>query len=384
MSSSRNLASKYRPRRVDALVGQEEVKSQMRQLLARKTLPTALLFAGPSGCGKTTAARIFGSTVNCATRDACGKCESCKMSMTDPPTHPDIHEHDSTTARGIDEVRAFLGQARFAPAYNGRIFIIDEVHAFTADAKRALLKLTEEPPANTVFCLCTTEAHSLPVPLIGRCTRLNFTSINPSDMSKHLIHIARKEGLDFADLKSKGKSKEDSAVAAKKLIRTVVELSEGRMRDAVFILESIINMHRDGKFPTIRALMEAYLQKFDLSADHAAIKCLYSVYSGKIKTAISTVYDMQDNPRGLLHAARWLNDKMLCDALGQQVKFPGYGFKKLNELLNERKVTAELPAILRAQAALNNAEWRMNSSSVPPHMILSECVAGIFLPAKKA
>lgn len=377
MTSARNLASKYRPRHIDQVVGQEEVKVQISQLLKKKTLPTALLFAGPSGCGKTTTARIFASTVNCKTRDACGKCESCRMAMMDPPQHPDIHEHDSTTARGIDEVRAFLRQARFAPSFNGRVFIIDEVHAFTADAQKALLKLTEEPPENTVFALCTTEAHKLPVPLIGRCTRLNFTSVAPDEMAKHLIKVARKEGLDFTDLK-KGKKGEDSAVAAKKLVRTVVELSEGRMRDSLFILESVIAMHKEGKFPTIHALMQAYLQKFDLSADHAAIKCVYSIYRGSVKSAISTVYDMQDNPRGLMHAARWLNDKMLCAALGQQVKFPGFGFKKLNELLTEKRCSVELPVILRVQAALNNAEWRMNSSSVPPHMVLSECIHSAF------
>lgn len=126
MSSHRNLASKYRPRRIDAVVGQDEIKPQIRQLLKRKELPTALLFAGPSGCGKTTTARIFASTINCATKDACGKCESCRMAMSDPPQHPDIHEHDSTTARGIDEVRAFLNQARFAPQFNARVFILDE------------------------------------------------------------------------------------------------------------------------------------------------------------------------------------------------------------------------------------------------------------------
>jgi len=378
MASQRNLASKYRPRKIDAIVGQEEVQSQMRQLVKQKALPTALLFSGPSGCGKTTTARIFATTINCATRDACGKCDSCRKAMLDPPQHPDIHEHDSTTARGIDEVRAFLGQARFAPQTRARVFIIDEVHAFTADAKRALLKLTEEPPENTVFCLCTTEAHQLPVPLIGRCTRLNFRAIEASEMAKHLIHIARKEGLDFSELKDKEKDKQ----AAKKLIRTVVELSEGRMRDGVFILESVIAMHRDGKFPTIRALMEAYLKKFDLSADHAAIKCLYAIYSGKQAMAVSTVYDMQDNPRGMLHATRWLNDKVLCAKVGIPVKFPGFGYKKLAELMEDKQIKVSLDTVLATQAALNNAEWRMNSSSVPSHMILSECVGSV-LSSKK-
>lgn len=262
------------------------------------------------------------------------------------------------------------------PKGSRRSVLVKNCHAFSADAKRALLKLTEEPPSNTVFCLCTTEAHQLPVPLIGRCTRLNFTSVDGTEMAKHLVHVARKEGLDFSELKGKD---ENSAAAAKALIRTVVELSEGRMRDSLFILESLIAMHKDGKFPSVQALKEAYLKKFDLSADHAAIKCLYSIYRGSVKGAISTVYDMQDNPRGLLHATRWLNDKMLCEALGQQVKFPGYGFRRLNKLLEEKGVSAEIGPILRAQAALNNAEWRMNSSSVPPHMVLSECVASIFL-----
>lgn len=369
---SRNFAAKYRPRKIDQVVGQEDAKVLLRQLVAAKHLPTTLLFAGPSGCGKTTMARIYASTINCATKNACGKCESCKLAMQDPPQHPDIREIDSSDARGIDDIRTMKEHARFAPQFRARVFILDEVHGLAPAAKNALLKIAEEPPENTVLCLCTTEPHMLQIAMLGRGKRIPVAHIGPQDMSAHLVRVAAKEGLNFKDLSEKGVSAEDTKANIKKLIRTLMDLSEGRMRDALFLLENVVMMHRDGKFPTLKALVEAYLKEFDLTADHAAIKALYCLYSGNLKGAVGTAYDMQDNPRALLHAARWMNDRMLVQVLGKNVRFPGYAFKKLTNLLSSKQMTPSLTSALVVQEQLNAAEWRMNSSSVPPHMLLCE------------
>ena len=81
-----DLASRYRPRRYDDLVGQETVvlwlrkQAAMRKQAASTTGRSVLLF-GPSGTGKTTAGLIYAKALSCETPrngEACGGCVICK------------------------------------------------------------------------------------------------------------------------------------------------------------------------------------------------------------------------------------------------------------------------------------------------------------------
>src|SRR3990172_7606163 len=140
-----SYATKYRPRSLNKIVGNVKTVDVLRGMLKKDRIPSAIMFTGPSGCGKTTLARALYNHLLCEKGSACGKCETCIRK-----DDTDLVEINAANARGIDEMRSVIEQARFKPQYSRkRVIILDELHNATPQAQEALLKPLEEPPADT-------------------------------------------------------------------------------------------------------------------------------------------------------------------------------------------------------------------------------------------
>jgi len=64
--------------------GNSEIVHRLRDMVARKRLPQAVILAGPPGSGKYTLALMLARAMNCLDRtvsdglpDFCGKCSNC-------------------------------------------------------------------------------------------------------------------------------------------------------------------------------------------------------------------------------------------------------------------------------------------------------------------
>ena len=83
----------------------------------------------------------------------CGECPACKK--INSGSHPDIHcLQPFKTSIGIEQILA-LQEKIYRKIYEGkyRICLIDEADKLTPAAANALLKITEEPPAQTIIIL---------------------------------------------------------------------------------------------------------------------------------------------------------------------------------------------------------------------------------------
>ena len=158
------IARKYRPQGFDDVVGQEHVKTTLRNAIAQNRIAHGYIFSGQRGTGKTTMARIIARCLNCIqgpTATPCGVCASCLE--IEAGGSVDVIEIDAASNRGINEMRELRENVRYQPARDRyKVFIVDEAHQITSEAFNALLKTIEEPPAWAVFVLCTTEAHKIP------------------------------------------------------------------------------------------------------------------------------------------------------------------------------------------------------------------------------
>lgn len=74
------------------VIGQEDAKERLLQMVREDRVPHAMLLCGPPGSGKMALALAFASFLLCRERgedDVCGVCPQC--AMLDKWAHPDLH-----------------------------------------------------------------------------------------------------------------------------------------------------------------------------------------------------------------------------------------------------------------------------------------------------
>ncbi len=244
----RSLYREYRPQAFAELVGQDHVARTLKNAIETDTVAHAYIFSGPRGTGKTTTARILAKSLDCIGPDGtldhptatpCGVCRHCVAIAAG--TSLDVLEMDAASNNGVDDVRDLREKIAFAPVGGRRkVYIIDEVHMFSTPAFNAFLKTLEEPPANVVFVLATTEPHKIPETIISRCQRFDFRRPQVRDIATLLGSIVEREN-ERPDGERGGPRIEIQEAALSEVARH----SQGGFRDAIGTLEKLIT-YSDG------------------------------------------------------------------------------------------------------------------------------------------
>ena len=220
----RALYRKWRPQRFADVVGQTAIVTALQNQISAGRIGHAYLFTGTRGTGKTTCAKIFAKAVNCldtASPDPCGECEICKG--IDSGSVMDIIEMDAASNNGVDDIRDLRDEVAYLPSVcKYKVYIIDEVHMLSTAAFNALLKTMEEPPEHVIFILATTEVQKVPVTILSRCQRYDFTRITADDIAGRLLYVAGQEKIEL-----------DENAA-----QLIGRLADGAMRDALSILDT--------------------------------------------------------------------------------------------------------------------------------------------------
>ena len=219
------LYTKYRPQTLGEIVGQEHIKQALSNAIKLDKVSHVYLFTGPRGTGKTSTARILAKSLNCKngpTLTPCGECESCQNIINSVPI--DVIEIDAASNRKVEDAQDILEKIQYVPV-NGKykIYIIDEVHMLSNHAFNALLKTLEEPPANVIFILATTEIQKVPDTIKSRCQRYDFRRITVEDIVSRLKYIAKEEDIKITD----------------DALNYIARTSFGGMRDSIGLLDQL-------------------------------------------------------------------------------------------------------------------------------------------------
>jgi DNA polymerase III subunit gamma/tau len=206
------LYRQYRPHDFAEARGQDHIVAALEAQIKNKKPAHAYLFSGGRGTGKTTFARIL----------------AARLGVTDK----DLFEMDAASNRGIDDVRE-LREGVYAMPFESpyKFYIIDEAHMLTKEAWNALLKTLEEPPSHVIFVLATTDKDKVPDTIQSRCEVYSFKQPNRETLVQTVSDVAKKEGYTLER-------------AAAELLAL---LADGSFRDALSILQKVLNVSVDKK-----------------------------------------------------------------------------------------------------------------------------------------
>lgn len=203
------LYRKYRPRKLESLVGNEQTVSMIEKFASRtpEKRPHSYLLQGSAGCGKTTLAYIIAKMYGCSVES--------------------IEEYNSASFRGIDSVREIQMKMQRKPVGDSkcRVFILEEAHQFTKDAMEALLKPTENCPNHVYFFLTTTNPEKLGAALKTRMTVINLQTLGDDDLVKIMKRVVKLEGAEIVN---------DT------IYSRIAEIAAGSARVALTTLEKVL------------------------------------------------------------------------------------------------------------------------------------------------
>ncbi|MEG1003675.1 DNA polymerase III subunit gamma/tau [Clostridium sp.] len=222
------LYREWRPKTFEDVIGQEHITTTLKNQILNERIAHAYLFCGTRGTGKTSTAKVFAKALNCLNLidgEPCNECEMCKK--INDGLAIDVTELDAASNNGVDKIRDIIEDSKYPPQEaKYKVYIMDEVHMLSTGAVNAFLKTLEEPPANVIFILATTDPQKLPITILSRCQRFDFRRINNSEITARLRKIVENKGV-FAEDKS---------------LDLIARVSDGAMRDSLSILDQAIAM----------------------------------------------------------------------------------------------------------------------------------------------
>ena len=211
-----NLANRYRPSDWSDVTEQKLVVDMLKAMCDDPNFNTRnFLLIGPAGCGKTTLARIMGNYVN--------------EGIGEPI------EIDAASNNGIDAVRNIIDQARSFPVgQNWKVFILDEVHAFSNQAWQALLKTLESGAGKTLFFMATTNPEKIPATILSRVQTFQLSKISLKGIHDRLCYVLDKE-----------KSEGQSITYTDDAVNFIAKMANGGMRDSLTLLDKCLAFSND-------------------------------------------------------------------------------------------------------------------------------------------
>ena len=191
------------------IVGQDRAVGQFLDAWQARRLHHAWLLAGPRGVGKASFARAASCRV---LADAAGPVAGEGLDvpadhrishLLAARSHPDFrmlerleNPKTGTLSRNIsvDQVRGLADLIGTTPSLSAwRAVVIDAADDLEASAANALLKMLEEPPANTVFFLVAHAPGRLLPTIRSRCRRLEFERLDDDTMTSLLNQLIPNE-----------------------------------------------------------------------------------------------------------------------------------------------------------------------------------------------
>ena len=221
---------KYRPKTIDSIVQQNEIKSLLSNAFKTKTL-THMLLHGPPGTGKTTTALTISRYFFHLTEDQYKNIKTTKPYeiLNEKIMKERVLELNASDDNKIkvvrDKIKSFAMSSviNYEGIANFKIIILDEADALTSDSQFALRRIIEKYTESTRFILICNYVTKIIPPLASRCMKLRFQSISTESLDLIIKKIGIKENLQVP----------------KDFIIRLNQITKGDLRESINLLERV-------------------------------------------------------------------------------------------------------------------------------------------------
>lgn len=269
-----DLCSKYRPKSLKDLYGQERVASFFRSVMRRpEEAPRYYLIQGPFGTGKTSLVRAFA-------HDFIGE------GFMSTPNYMEIDSSERRVSEDFDVMKEFI----FQQVRGWKVVVIDEAHLLSPSASQRLLKVFEDFIGSIFIFLCTTNPELMFPPLLSRLHSFSLSLFTPEQCIEYAKQVLAREGLSISD-----RALSVAALNSQGHLRTVVKQCELILfQGEEYYLSSV---------STVWSLLEDY---FFSDADTAdLVQRMYSFHPSELRSYFSYYFrDQVLNPKGK-HGGEW-------------------------------------------------------------------------------
>lgn len=157
------------------------------------------LFVGRTGQGRRAAARELARQLNCLRSKE--PCQNCRLFTKQ--AFPDLLELEPDGGSlKIEQVRELQKQLAFSPyqAASARFVLIHHAQTMTVEAQNAMLKLIEEPPAQTTIILITTDPEALLPTVRSRAQTVFFPPVSSDELTEWIGKRGLRPAKELASL----------------------------------------------------------------------------------------------------------------------------------------------------------------------------------------
>ncbi len=213
--------------------GHEDIKQRLREMADNGRIPHALLLEGPQGVAKFALARAFAQYIHCTNHidgDSCGRCDSCLQHKSFNHidtflTFPVIKKASKATVSDIyiEDFREYLTECPFIefeqrldkmgdPNAQPAIYVEEAAHLLERlnltsrqskykivllwlperlreEAANKLLKLVEEPFADTLFIMSSNNAQGILPTIYSRTQRIAVRRYTDNEVADYLCAL---------------------------------------------------------------------------------------------------------------------------------------------------------------------------------------------------
>jgi len=170
----------------EGLLGNDRLKQNLTESLAKKHISHFYLISGPEGSGKHTLAKLLAEAILCeGGRLGCGSCVHCRKLRSG--NHPDFitvedPEHKNVAVKIVRQIREDMFVRPNEAEH--KIYLFPQ--ELGLEGQNALLKILEEPPSYGVFLLLTDNPDKLLPTVRSRCTELKMQALDAKTIRNQL------------------------------------------------------------------------------------------------------------------------------------------------------------------------------------------------------